>query len=96
MPGRAARHGLSSWQTRPAGGVISADRALSVCAQTFARIKGVSVSKIYAMLFRLSNPRKVALLLSLLLFVLTLAGCNVASASPLGGSGGGGCGGGVL
>jgi len=64
--------------------------------QTLARIKGMSVSKIYAMLFRLSDPRKVALLFGLLLFASTLAGCNIVPASPLGGSGGGGCGGGGL
>jgi len=40
----------------------------------------------------LSDPRKAALLLSLLLFALALAGCNVVSACPSGGSDGGGCG----
>ncbi len=71
-------------------GIISADRAMSVCVQTLARTKGVSVSKIYAMLLQLSDPRKVILLLNLLLLVLTLAGCNDIPACPSGGSGGGG------
>jgi len=53
----------------------------------------VFMSKIYAMLFQLSDPRKVTLLLSLLFLILTLAGCNNVPACPSGGSGnsGGGC-----
>jgi len=47
--------------------------------------------KIQATLF-LSDPRKVALLLSLVLFALALAGCNSIPACPSGSSGGtGGC-----
>ncbi len=50
------------------------------------------MSKIQATLFQLSDPRKVTLLLSLLLLVLTLAGCNGVPACPSGGSGdSGGC-----
>ncbi len=49
------------------------------------------LSKVQATLFRLSDPRKVALLFSLLLFVLTLAGCNNVPACPSGSSGGNGC-----
>ena len=37
----------------------------------------------------LSNPRKVALLFSLLLFALSLAGCNNVPACPSGSSGAG-------
>ncbi len=92
MSGRAARHGLSPRQSWMAGGIIFADRAMSVCVQTLARTKGMSMSKIYAMLFQLSDPRKVVLLLNLLLLVLALTGCNNISACPSGGSGGaGGC-----
>jgi len=50
------------------------------------------LSKVQATLFRLSDPRKVALLFSLLLFALTLAGCSNVPACPAGGSGGSGCG----
>ncbi len=39
----------------------------------------------------LSDPRKVALLLSLLLFVLGLSGCNSVPACPSSDGGGGGC-----
>jgi len=50
-----------------------------------------SMFKIQATLF-LSDPRKVALLLSLVLFALALAGCNSIPACPSGSSGGtGGC-----
>jgi len=41
--------------------------------------------KIRAALF-LSDPRKAALLLSLLLFALALTGCNVVPTCPSGGS----------
>ncbi len=44
------------------------------------------MSRIQIALFRLSDPRKTALLLSLLLFVLGLAGCNNVPACPSGGS----------
>ena len=47
------------------------------------------MSKTQITLF-LSDPRKVALLLSLVLFVLTLAGCNNVHACPSG-SGDSGC-----
>ena len=40
------------------------------------------LSKIQVVLFRLSDPRKVSLLLSLLLLALSLAGCNNVSACP--------------
>ncbi len=43
-------------------------------------------SNIQATLFRLSDPRKVTLLLSLLLFALALAGCNNVPACPSAGS----------
>jgi len=47
--------------------------------------------KIQAALF-LSDPRKVVLLFSLVLFALALSGCNNVPACPSGGSGGtGGC-----
>ena len=42
-------------------------------------------------MIQLSNPRKVALLLSLSLLILNLVGCNVVPACPSGGSGGSGC-----
>jgi len=42
-------------------------------------------------MLELSNPRKVALLLSLSLLFLNLVGCNVVPACPSGGSGGSGC-----
>jgi len=49
-------------------------------------------SRVHASLLQLSDPRKVILLLNLLLFILALAGCNDAPACPSGGSGGsGGC-----
>ncbi len=44
------------------------------------------LSKVQVVLLQLSDPHKVALLLSLLLFVLTLAGCNNVPACPSGGS----------
>jgi hypothetical protein len=52
--------------------------------------------QIQSALFWLSDPRKVALLLSLLLFALALTGCgDVIPACPVGGgSGSSGCGGG--
>ncbi len=49
------------------------------------------MSKIYAMLFQLSDPRKATLLLSLLFLVLTLAGCNNVPVCPSGNSEGSGC-----
>ncbi len=51
------------------------------------------LSKIQVVLFRLSDPRKVSLLFSLLLLALTLVGCNNVSACPSG-SAGSGCTGG--
>ncbi len=42
------------------------------------------MSKLQIALFQLSDPRKVTLLLSLLLFALTLAGCNNAPTCPSG------------
>lgn len=50
--------------------------------------------QIQATLYSLSDPRKVALLLSLLIFVLALTGCGVAADYCPSGSSGGGCGGG--
>jgi hypothetical protein len=47
------------------------------------------LSKVQVVLFRLSDPRKVTLLLSLLLFALTLAGCDGVPACPPDDSGGG-------
>ncbi len=52
------------------------------------------MSKIQVTLFQLSDPRKVTLLLSLLLLVLTLAGCNSIPACPSSTGGAGGCTGG--
>ena len=47
------------------------------------------LSKIQVVLFRLSDPRKVSLLFSLLLLALTLVGCNNVSACPSSGAGSG-------
>jgi hypothetical protein len=48
--------------------------------------------QIQAKLFQLSDPRKIALLISLLLSALALAGCgDVIPACPSGGSGASGC-----
>ncbi len=47
------------------------------------------LSQVQSLLLRLSDPRKVALLLSLLLFALSLAGCNNVPACPSGGNDGG-------
>ncbi len=47
------------------------------------------MSRIQIALFQLSDPRKVALLLSLLFFALSLAGCNNVPACPSGGNDGG-------
>ncbi len=46
------------------------------------------MSKIQAALFQLSDPRKVTLLLTLLLLALTFAGCNNIPTCPSGGTGG--------
>ena len=50
------------------------------------------LSKAQAILFQLSDPRKIVLLSSLLFFALALTGCNNIPACPSGGSDGGGCG----
>jgi hypothetical protein len=50
--------------------------------------------QVQATLFRLSDPRKVTLLLSMLLFVLALTGCGGVLPTCPSGGGVGGCGGG--
>ncbi len=47
------------------------------------------LSKIQVVSFRLSDPRKLGLLFSLLLLALSLVGCNSVSACPATGAGSG-------
>jgi hypothetical protein len=53
------------------------------------------VNRLQLTLYQLSNPRQIALVLTLILLVLSLTGCgDVIPACPAGGSGGSGCTGG--